>query len=614
MKVLLVSMPFAALARPSLGLSLLKARLTERDVACDVAYLNLAFGRLLGREDYDAILDDLPYTALAGEWVFAECLYGRHAGLTASFIEDVLQGPRNLAPAQVDPVLRSRSLAPRFIAESLDAVPWAHYGLVGFTSSGPQNIAALALARRVKEAYPWIHIIFGGQNWEDVMGRELHRRFSFVDFVCPGEADDSFPALVELLHAGDVGFGEIPGVVFRAGGRTRITAAAAHVEDLDALPVPDHSDYFGALAASGEAGRLPPVVPLEASRGCWWAARQPCRFCGLSGVKRAYRAKSPQRILDELWDLVRRWECLRLDIVDNVVPDGFLDEVLPMLAARPLPVPLSLEVRPTLREEHVRLMKTAGVSIQSGVESLSDSVLRRMGKGTTSIQNIRLLKWCKVHGVALTWNLLYGFPGETSEEYEQMSRLLPSVRFLDPPAAVGPLSLERFSRYFERPEVFGIRHVRPCRAYRYIYPFPDQALRRIAYFFEFDHPSGPDRPGYVHRLHSDVRVWRRKVDAGDLRLAAQAGGQLALVDTRPGAVARDTVLDAVDSLVYAACDDGAAEHEIAALLRTRRPDLAVADDDLRSRLSSLVDRRAMVVAGDRYLSLALPAAGCRSPE
>ncbi|MEA2264147.1 MAG: hypothetical protein QOJ51_6972, partial [Acidobacteriaceae bacterium] len=39
MKVLLVSMPFGALERQALGLSLLKARLTQTGTACDVRYL-----------------------------------------------------------------------------------------------------------------------------------------------------------------------------------------------------------------------------------------------------------------------------------------------------------------------------------------------------------------------------------------------------------------------------------------------------------------------------------------------------------------------------------------------------------------------------------------------
>ena len=38
MKVLLLNMPFVSLSRPSIGLSLLKARLAEEGIACTIGY------------------------------------------------------------------------------------------------------------------------------------------------------------------------------------------------------------------------------------------------------------------------------------------------------------------------------------------------------------------------------------------------------------------------------------------------------------------------------------------------------------------------------------------------------------------------------------------------
>ena len=84
-------------------------------------------------------------------------------------------------------------------------------------------------------------------------------------------------------------------------------------------------------------------------------------------------------------------------------------------------------------------------------------------------------------------------------------------------------------------------------------------------------------------------------------------GGWCLSSSRPGAAACEIPLDAVDGLLYAACDDGASEAELAALVRVRLPDTGVADTDLRGRLSSFVDRGLMVATGERYLSLALPA-------
>jgi len=56
-------------------------------VPCDVRYLNLEFAQLIGLADYDWLSSDVPYTAFAGEWLFAEALYGSRPSDDASYIE-----------------------------------------------------------------------------------------------------------------------------------------------------------------------------------------------------------------------------------------------------------------------------------------------------------------------------------------------------------------------------------------------------------------------------------------------------------------------------------------------------------------------------------------------
>ena len=91
---------------------------------------------------------------------------------------------------------------------------------------------------------------------------------------------------------------------------------------------------------------------------------------------------------------------------------------MPELASRSLGVSLFYEVRPNLGKEQLRRLRDAGVRhIQPGIESFSDPVLRLVRKGTSALQNIQLLKWCKELGIEPIWNLLWGFPGEPPEEY-----------------------------------------------------------------------------------------------------------------------------------------------------------------------------------------------------
>ena len=507
MRTALVVMPFASPDRPALGAATLKASLGRDGHECDVIYLNLGFARALGLEEYRRIGEELPYPGLLGEWVFSEALYGE-TGDVDGYVRDVLRRRWRLDPDDIDVALRARELAAPFVEERAREVRAGRYDLVGFSSTCAQNLGALAVARRIAEAESRPVIVFGGHNWTGEMGEELIRQFPFVDYAISGEADTALPELVDCVHAGrDPWRAGIDGLIV-AGRPATGRAPWVRSRPLDDLPVPDHAEYFRRLNEDGLTGAVAPVVPLETSRGCWWGESGPCRFCGLNGLERAYRAKTADRVLAELRALAQRHPGRALDIVDNVVPEEFFSVVLPTLVRHPLGVPLNCKVRPTLSEEDVRLLAACDVSIKSGIESLDDHMLHLMGKGTRAAENIRLLRWCATWGVDIAWNLLYGVPGETVADYRELLALLPELSSLTPPETCGPIVLERFSPFFEAPAHHGFGLPRPAAAYRYVYPTCDEpSLRRIAYAFDHDYVQGLEVAIHTARLREEVRRW-----------------------------------------------------------------------------------------------------------
>ena len=166
----------------------------------------------------------------------------------------------------------------------------------------------------------------------------------------------------------------------------------------------------------------------------------------------------------------------------------------------------------------MKLLRDAGVvAIQPGVESLSTHVLQLMRKGVTALQNIQLLKWCKQYGVTVAWNLLYGFPGETPADYADISRSMASLWHLPPPHAVGAIRMDRFSPYYNEAASFGLVNVRPMDMYRLLYPLPDERLRNLVYFFDFDHADGATPEGCLGDARRGVEQWRQ---AGNCSLTA----------------------------------------------------------------------------------------------
>jgi ribosomal peptide maturation radical SAM protein 1 len=564
---------------------------------------------LIGYDEYRWISSELPYTAFAGDWAFTAALYGEQPARAARYAAEILQGTWRLPNEAIRQVLRVRALTAPFLDHCLAAVPWGDYALVGFTSTFEQNIASLALARRIKALHPSIAVVFGGANWEGEMGEELHRQFPFVDYVCSGESEKSLPALARRVLTGAPVEGIPPGVVYRDGGRSVSTGPPALVQDLDELPVPDFADYFHDLNDSTGGASVVPLLLFESSRGCWWGAKSHCTFCGLNGGSMAFRRKSARRALEELQHLVGRWGLDHVEAVDNILDMRYFEEFLPALARLPRPLELFYEVKANLTRAQVRALRAAGVRrIQPGIESLSDHVLKLMRKGTTGLRNIQLLRWCKEEGICVEWNLLYGFPGETRADYDSTLRLLPAIRFLQPPGACGPVRLDRFSPYHTAPAAHGLRNIRPQKIYEHLYPFaPADALRRIAYYFDYDYEPAIDPTGYAEEVIASVEDWRRAPETGTLH-AIRRPDALVLLDTRSDAVAPRLTLAGPERAAYEYCDEVRSAAGVLQHLHRTFPGATFDEGRVRACLDSLVSHRLMVSDGTNYLSLAIPAA------
>ncbi|MFD1044791.1 RiPP maturation radical SAM C-methyltransferase, partial [Kibdelosporangium lantanae] len=300
--------------------------------------------------------------------------------------------------------------------------------------------------------------------------------------------------------------------------------------------------------ASANARGIESVLLVETGRGCWWGEKHHCTFCGLNGSTMAFRSKSAERVLDEITTLHQRSGVTTFSVVDNILDMRYFRTLLPHLEK--LPLHFSWEVKANLTREQVRQLAAAHIeTIQPGIESLSDNVLSLMDKGTTRLQNIQLLKWCKQYGVAPAWNLLFGFPGERTADYEEQLEVVKRIWHLDPPSGWGPVRLDRFSPYFDRPDVYGIVNIRPMAPYPFIYPFDDKILMRIASYFDFDYADGRDPWTYAQPLVDLVTAWQNDPHRGTM-YAVERGADLLLVDD-PGyllAAERSSLLRALSDV------------------------------------------------------------------
>lgn len=603
--VLFINMPFSGIDRPQIGISLLKASLRARGIPCDIRYFNHLLAERVGPLLYQEFSGLIDHTIFAGEWLFAHQFFGDLLLDGNGYLRHI-QKELNASDETVSKILYLRRFIAAFLDDCLRSVDWQRYSIIGFTSTFEQNIASLALAHAIKERYPDKIMVMGGANCEHPMGLAIHRCFPFIDYVFSGEADYSFPEFVERL-ARQEPIKDIRGLVYREGRKSVFTGHPETVTDMDALPFPDYDDYFAQLKGTSIPRQVLPTLQIETSRGCWWGAKHHCTFCGLNAMTMTFRAKTQDRALKEILYLAARYPTNQLAAVDNIIDTHYFRELLPELKRRKLNLMLFYETKANLHKDQVKLLSDAGVKmIQPGIESLHAHMLQLMRKGVSPLQNVQLLKWCKEYRVDPSWNLLYGFPGETAKDYEEMLPLIESLMHLDPPTGHGPIRLDRFSPYFQTPEAFGLANARPMTVYRYLYPLTDKDMFDIAYFYEYEFPNGSDPEIYIGKTLRQLDVWREAAGRGASLLArSPAKAVLIIEDTRPNAIRRQTTLTGWQKELYDFCDQARSWKAIARWLDEHAP--KVLPEAAQRFLAQLVQARLMARDGEQYLSLAVAA-------
>ena len=228
-----------------------------------------------------------------------------------------------------------------------------------------------------------------------------------------------------------------------------------------------------------------------------------------------------------------------------------------------------------------------------------------MRKGTTGLRNIQLLKWAKEFDVTAEWNLLYGFPGETREDYEEILQILPAVRFLNPPCAVGPIRLDRFSPYFNSPEEFGLVNLRPMPPYYFLYPFKKESLMKIAYYYEFDYQTGINPVTNARKVIEYINDWQAHPESGCLYMFKNADDTLTLHDSRSNALIGELKLSHIECAAYEFCDEVRSLSNIVKFLRESFPDEDFSESQIKQFLDSMAENRLMITDGTNYLSLAI---------
>ena len=626
--IFLINMPFGSLDVPALSLMQLKAMLEktyQNRVAVNICYANHDFAHYIGGvEVYNYPISPEALISGIGEWFFRQAAfpdvadnmeeyfaryYFAHDSQT-TMIRQIIQEKRRGVEAFM------RQLIATYHLDTAD--------MIGFTSLFHQNTASFAMARMIKERYPHIVTVMGGANCEGGMGLEIIKQIQPLDFVFSGPALNSFTEFVgHCLHQNLEPCDHINGVFSRSnaprweaelkaeavnesrqGGYFSLCGEERDINDPLEL---DYNSFLDSIESHFPNREVVPHLLFETSRGCWWGERSQCTFCGLNTTALRYREMLPEKAIEQFQSLFAySSRCQRFDATDNIVPRRYGQDVFPLLDIPP-EVIIFYEVRADLREEDVRILSDAGIKlIQPGIEALATSTLQLMKKGLSVFQNLRVLKNCVLYDIYPIWNLLVGFPGEDEEVYKRYCEFIPSLLHLPPPLGAFPIRYDRYSHYFNHQEHYGL-DLRPYDFYRLTYPFPEEALQNLAYYFVDQHFHARHAVAmgkWIDKIRHHVALWQnrwdgKRVDCPPQLYFCSKGNTSVIYDSRPQPAVEHHISEAGTKILKQLTTPLDMK-----MLVARLEDIS--QEDLEKEVAFLKQRHVIFQEDERFFSLVFP--------
>jgi hypothetical protein len=222
------------------------------------------------------------------------------------------------------------------------------------------------------------------------------------------------------------------------------------------------------------------------------------------------------------------------------------------------------------------------------------------------MQNLVCLKWSAYYRVAVSWNLLLGFPGETNDDYLRQIDLIPSLLHLQPPESAGRFWLERFSPYFTRPRDYGLRITGPGMAYEYVYDTRQVDVKKIAYDFEYELDQWLVDPHVFQDLIKAVEHWKQMYQLSDrpFLFYSKAPRYVTVYDGRNPLAPTRQRYDGLAASVIEICNEAAKGVEQIYAAVAERMDGS--ESALVSILNDLASKRILYEERGKYFTLALP--------
>lgn len=295
---------------------------------------------------------------------------------------------------------------------------------------GPQLVSAVPLARRIKERFPRLPIVWGGYFPSLYPTPVLNS--PYVDYAVRGQGEHTFRELLEVLD-GRRDPRTVAGLAFRDEDGTHVIGPERPWIGPDDLPPPPYhrvpvDDYLMPTFLGRRSG------VYQASIGCPYG----CNFCGVISVFGSReKLESPVRTAAHLGYLVERHGLDGVHFYDNnfFVKEDHARELCERIEPFGLSWWCEARIDALLRFSDATWRRIARAGLRMvflGAESGSDEVLRRMNKKLTTEQTLEVAARTREHGIIPEFSFVLGGPDDPEGEIENTLAFIRELKSVNP--------------------------------------------------------------------------------------------------------------------------------------------------------------------------------------
>lgn len=296
------------------------------------------------------------------------------------------------------------------------------------------------LAALVKEVKANVPVVLGGGFASSLP--EFSLTSTVADIACVGEGERTIVELAAVLEKSEP-LASVNGIYFRENGKIRKNSAQELIAEIDDIAFPDWDAfpieaYLKNMYRRKQTGSLETTMVLITSRACPFK----CSFC-YNPLGRKLRVRTTRNVMQELKLLKEKYDIKAVFFLDELftINKNRVLDFCRQLERENLDLEWQCTSRTNLAElaMYKQMKKHACRTVQFGIESGSDEILKTMNKNATATINKRAIRIARKAGIEPTTSWMVGTFGETPDTIKssldfirEMNLYVPRIFFTTP--------------------------------------------------------------------------------------------------------------------------------------------------------------------------------------